>query len=157
MDWNLLIAPAAALAGVGLGEWLRGKHQREDLHERRRQEAAAILAPMEALIQDAHPDGLAMFNLQTNREKVVPELHDRWRQHKEGVFRLKVGHPSDEVRDLAGKLIISFGNSLIITVMWMDDLLRGTSTKDKRNDVFEQYRQAKGNFESLAASVRKSP
>jgi hypothetical protein len=90
-----------ALGGVLLGQWLQRKDRREAADERRRDEAAAILAPIKALVSDADPLRLGLFNPQQHLQESMPLLIEEWRSGREALLKLSLSHPSAQVRELA--------------------------------------------------------
>jgi hypothetical protein len=82
-----------ALLGVALGWLLQRRSLGEESAARRRAEAAAALAPIKALLVDAHPQRLTLWNAELQQKEVLPRIVADWRRGRESLLELSIGHP----------------------------------------------------------------
>lgn len=157
MDLDSLVAAAAALGGVAIGAWMEGRRLRQAASEKRRDDAAAILAPVEALIQDAHPQRLTMFDPQRHQAETMPDLRRRWEAQKEQLLRLSIGHPAKEVRDLSERLVVTLHNSLVTTSLLLNDVVASKTERDDHTEAMTEYRAAHETSRELADAIWKVP
>lgn len=155
MDENVryFFAVAGPLIGVWLGWFLESRREARATSERRREEIARVLAPVEALMIAAHPERLTLFNVQQQADDVYPDLLSRWETLKVQLLTISYAHPSEAVRDLARRVSVSFGNSLIVTGHLMKGLIDNTGEKRAHDEAMREYRNAKQVFEKLIAEI----
>jgi hypothetical protein len=118
------------LAGVALGQWLQRKHLTDAATERRRDEAAAILAPVKALVLNSHPLTLGLFNPQQHLQETMPLLIEEWKSSGVALLKLSLSHPSAQVRELAEQTQEALSRSIASARMFLDDLSRRISTQE---------------------------
>jgi hypothetical protein len=98
---------------------------RRAAEERRRDEAAAVLAPVKAVAFDSDPLRLSLFNNpQQHLQETMPRFIEELRGGRVGLLKLSILHPSAHVRELAEKTQQALTRSLSSTRMFLDDLAR---------------------------------
>lgn len=143
-----------ALAGVWLGQWLNRKQLKEAADERRRDEAAAVLAPIKALVVDADPLRLTMHNAQQHWENDMPRLVEEWRSGREALLKLSISHPSGQVRELAEGCEKALFRSMSTASMFLDDVVTRKSSLEMHDRAIKDHEEATGYIERLAEAIR---
>ena len=75
---------SGTLGGVFLGQWLQRKDRRDAAEEQRRDEAAAVLAPVKAVVLDSDPLRLGLFNPQQHLQETMPRFIEELRGGRVG-------------------------------------------------------------------------
>jgi hypothetical protein len=107
-DWGPVIqtgvGAVAALGGGFIGAWWQGRGQQRIEQDRRRQQAAEVLAEITVLLEEIDPN--RFFFKFTNEDwlKAVEPFVRRHETLRTQLLALTTRHPAAKVRDLAGRL-----------------------------------------------------
>jgi hypothetical protein len=99
VEWRgllVILSPFLGLAGVLLGYRMERRHVQETAAALRRENAAALLAPIKATIMDADPKRL-VFDAEKLLTDEVPQLERAGKRGREALLTLSIAHPSPKV------------------------------------------------------------
>jgi hypothetical protein len=127
-DWGPVaqtaIGAVAALGGGVIGGWLQGRNQDRLERNRRRDEAAKVVASTTALLRDADPTGeLASITHWGAVDNTLAELQRRQKQLQQPLLVMAASTPSKTVRRLAQDLEVALAISLESTTLAVDSRL----------------------------------
>jgi hypothetical protein len=143
-DWGPVvqtaIGAAAALGGGVIGGWLQGRNQDRLERNRRREEAAKVVASTTALLRDADPTGeLAYMAHWGAVDDTLTEVQRRQKQLQQSLLVMAASTPSKTVRRLAQDLEVALAASLESTTLAVDSRL---GRMDRHQHVASQGAEA---------------
>jgi hypothetical protein len=142
-DWaSIAQTVASALGGGTVGAWLNGVRQDRADRDRRRDQAAEILAEARALLTDANPDRLGMNANPATFEQTFTDLGDRWQRTRVPLLTIGAGHPSERVRYYARQLEVAIAGTLTMSRWHVRDLLENRDARDARNTANQHHAEA---------------
>jgi hypothetical protein len=156
-DWASIAQTAAsALGGGAVGAWLNGVRQDRADRDRRRDQAAEILAEARALLTDGNPDRLGLNAHPAMFDHTFPELTERWQQTRVRLLTLSAGHPSKRVRVLAGQLEVAIANTLTQAQWLVGDILKNRDHTEAQRTANEANDKATRLLVQLEQAIHRT-
>lgn len=125
--------------------------------ERRRDEAAAVLAPIKALVIDADPVRLTMSDALQHWENDMPRLVEEWRRGREALLKLSISHPLCICESLPKSAKRRCTDQCQPPRCIIADTLRGTTTtRNLYDQARKEHDEAAAYVERLAEAISAS-
>jgi hypothetical protein len=159
VEWRgvlVILSPFLGLAGVWLGNWLERRHVRDTAAKLRRENAAALLAPIKATIMDADPQRF-ISDADKRLTDQIPQLGEAGKRGREALLTLSIGHPSEKVRSLSQETAAALGAAITETSFFvLRQAQPDLGGELNHHDARSRQAEAMKLIDELAEAVRNS-